>query len=354
MSMADSAQKTQKPTPKRLRDFRKRGDIALSKDVMAVATLLGGAVALIAFADDAGRAIADLLSVCVRKVDGSDASELPAAAAHTFVVCVIPPCVGAMLALLVSGTLQLGWPPALKSIKFDVVKIVTFQSAAQILSPKAALGRGANSLAKVGLVGVAMFIAARGEMMRFLEKPAVEPRMLAERLSEAALRLGLYSLVALTGLAAFDYLWKRRSVNNKMMMSSEEIKKEHKESEGDPHVKGARRRKMRQLAQRRLAVEVKTADVVIVNPTHYAVALRYQTDKEGAPRVVAKGRGPLAERIREMARKAGVPILPRPPLTRLLYKLVPEGREIPAQVYQAVAEVLAFVYKVRRGVRRSS
>jgi flagellar biosynthesis protein FlhB len=132
-----------------------------------------------------------------------------------------------------------------------------------------------------------------------------------------------------------------------MMMSAEEIKYEHRQSEGDPQIKGARRRRMRELARRRLSSDVKKADVVLVNPTHVAVALRYDSDADGAPRVLAKGKGEVAEKIREMARKAGVPILSRPPLARLIYKLVPAGAEIPAGLYKAVAEVLAYIYALR-------
>ena len=107
---------------------------------------------------------------------------------------------------------------------------------------------------------------------------------------------------------------------------------------------------MRELAKRRLAAAVKTADVVLVNPTEYAVALRYRAGEDRAPRVVAKGRHAVAERIRDLARRAGIPIMPQPPLTRLLHKLVPEGKEIPRTLYHAVAEVLAYVYRLRRRV----
>src|SRR5262249_60596148 len=108
---------------------------------------------------------------------------------------------------------------------------------------------------------------------------------------------------------------------------------------------------MRELAKRRLVSAVKTADVVVVNPTHYSVALRYRAGEGTAPRVVAKGRGAVAARIRELARQAGVPIMPQPPPARLLHEVVPEGREIPANLYKAVAEILAYVYRLRNGRR---
>jgi flagellar biosynthetic protein FlhB len=134
-----------------------------------------------------------------------------------------------------------------------------------------------------------------------------------------------------------------------MRMTPAEAKREHREQEGDPQVRRRRRQRMRELARRRLATSVKTADVVLVNPTEYAVALRYQTGTDRAPRVVAKGRLVVAEQIRTLARQTGIPILAQPPLCRLIHKLVPEGREIPARLYQAVAEVLAYVYRLKQG-----
>jgi len=130
-------------------------------------------------------------------------------------------------------------------------------------------------------------------------------------------------------------------------MTPTEMKQENREQEGDPLVRRRRRQRMREHARRRLKVAVAGADMVLVNPTEYAVAIRYRSDEGGAPRVVAKGRGTAAEQIRTLARQAGVPILPEPPLTRLLHKLVPEGAEIPRDLYHAVAELLAYIYRLR-------
>jgi flagellar biosynthetic protein FlhB len=140
-------------------------------------------------------------------------------------------------------------------------------------------------------------------------------------------------------------------MKTQMMMSADELKREHKESEGDPMVKSRRRQRAREMAKRRIAVTVPTADVVVVNPTHYAVALRYDDTSDRAPIVVAKGVDEVAARIREIARKHGVPVMSRPPLARALHKHVKEGRPVPANLYRAVAEVLAYVYRLRGGKR---
>jgi flagellar biosynthetic protein FlhB len=162
------------------------------------------------------------------------------------------------------------------------------------------------------------------------------------------LAVTLYAGSALAALAVIDYVLQRRRLWARMRMTRAEVMREQKQEEGDPQIKRRRKKRMQEISRRRLESAVKGANVVIINPTEYAVALRYRSQHEQAPRVVAKGRGALAERIRKLARRAGIPIMAEPPLCRLIYRLVPEGREIPAQLYRAVAEVLAYVYRIQR------
>ena len=152
-------------------------------------------------------------------------------------------------------------------------------------------------------------------------------------------------------MGALDYALARHLLEKKMRMTKQEVKEEHKREEGDPLVKGRIRGKQRQLARRRMMEAVKTADVVVTNPTHLAVALAYRAGEMGAPSVVAKGGDAMCERIKAVARASGVPIVENKPLARALYKSVPVGREIPGALYRAVAEVLAYVY-ARRGAGR--
>jgi flagellar biosynthetic protein FlhB len=191
-------------------------------------------------------------------------------------------------------------------------------------------------------------IALHKEHTLFMASPTLEATALGLRIAAAAIRVFVYAGGAWALLAAFELFKAKRDLAARMRMTPEEMKREMKEQEGDPHIKRKRRQRMREIARRRLEKAVKTADVVVVNPTEYAVALRFRNGKDRAPRVVAKGRGAIAERIREVARNAGIPILAQPPLARLLHKVVPEGREIPANTYRAVAEVLAYVHRLRR------
>ena len=146
-----------------------------------------------------------------------------------------------------------------------------------------------------------------------------------------------------------DWTWQKRQLNKTLMMSKQEVRQEHKESEGNPETKGRLRRLQREMARRNMMKEVQKATAVIVNPTHYAVAIHYQLDASSAPRVVAKGRDYLALRIRQRAIDCGVPIVENRPLAQALYKSVEVGQEIPAHLYRAVAEILAYIYRLMNG-----
>lgn len=344
----DKDTRTLPPTPKRIRDFRKRGEIALSRDLTTAAALIGGVVG---GAFTAARGFTQLrLHAALVFATLGDASAAPAVAHHavTTLFAVIAPVVGgAFVGFVIAGAAQLGWPPALVGIKLDLTKPFGFGGLGGLVSPKAAGGRALKSLLKVAFVGGAAWMALSRAWTMLTEAPSADPSLLSVELAGIIKSLFVTAGGALVALALVDFIQQRRSLMARMRMTKEEMKREHRESEGDPMLKGKRKRKMRELARRRLAATVPTADLVLVNPTEYAVALRYRQGDDGAPRVVAKGRGAVAERIREIARQHGVPIVPEPPLCRLIHKLVPEGREIPAQLFSAVAEVLAYVYRLR-------
>jgi len=344
--VSDQSQKTHKPTPKREAEFRKRGEIARSPELASTGALLGGMFLLIGFAGAGASAVADLMRAASAGLDAPDRLPGLSAAGRVFTAAVSPVAVGAMLGYAVCTFVQLGWPPTFKKPGFDLGKVFSFEAIGHSLSLKQAAGRVLKALLKAGAVTGVVAIALRLEMDRFLAAPALEAAGLSRQMAAGGARVTLGAGAALAAIAVIDYVVARRRHMKKMMMSPDEIRRELREQEGDPQVRGRRRRRMRELARRRL-VDVKQADVVLVNPTEYAVALRYSADRDRAPRVLAKGRRAVAAHIRELARKAGIPILERPPLTRLIYKLVPEGREIPAQLYQAVAEVLAYIYRLR-------
>ena len=343
----DQAQRSHKPTPKRIREFRKRGDIAVSKEITTTATMLGGATACILIAQPWASEVSAYMQRAAQVAGDYDLRLLIEQGASVFLVAFIPIAAGGLFGWTVAASVQLGWPPAFKKPQFNPLKPFSASSILNVLSPKAASLRAFQSTAKVILVFAVLVLAMQSQLDEYLSKPSVEAKGVLLQMGESAVHLGSYALLVFGGMAAFDFVMQSRRMQAKIKMTSEEIKREHKEQDGDPLIRGQRRKRMRALAQRRLA-QVPTADVVLVNPTEYAVALRYQEGNDQAPKVIVKGRGAFAESIRTAARTAGVPILSRPPLTRLLYKLVPEGAVIPEQVYKAVAEVLAYIYRLRR------
>ncbi|HUJ61674.1 MAG TPA: EscU/YscU/HrcU family type III secretion system export apparatus switch protein [Kofleriaceae bacterium] len=341
-------QRTHKATPKRVREFRKRGEIALSRDVVSTASLIGGAVALCACAGLSAHALTGLARDAALATDGQASFDLAGAALHGFLLAVLPVVLGAAVCAVIAIASQLGWPPAWKKLQIDFTRISPAKNLAQIFAPSALLRRTATAFAKLALVGTIVF----GVLRSGIATHALDPMSLGALAWTLIRRALVLVILALAALAAIDYVLARRRIAAKMRMSTEEVKREHREAEGDPHLRGKRKARMRELAKRRMAAAVAKADVVVVNPTHYAVALRYDEKTDHAPIVVAKGIDESAEKIRELARKHGVPVLSRPPLARALHKHVKEGRPIPANLYRAVAEVLAYVYRLRHGGRR--
>lgn len=337
--------RTHPATPKRIKEFRKRGDIALSRELVGGAALFGAVIGLVASADSALHAITELMRDIALGADGRDHSWVAGAVLHTFVAAAAPALLGAAILSVIVILVQLGWPPALKGVHFDLGKLSPLTNLASAFGLGGMAKRTLTTLAKLVVIGgIVTLILAGG-----LVPHAVEAGALGE-VAWTVVKRALFVVVgAIVAISSVDYLLARRSIAKQMMMSPDELKREHKESEGDPIVKSRRRQKAREMAKRRIAVTVPTADVVVVNPTHYAVALRYDETKDAAPIVLAKGVDEEAARIREIARKSGVPIMSRPPLARALHKHVKEGRQVPPNLFKAVAEVLAYVYRLRRG-----
>jgi flagellar biosynthetic protein FlhB len=207
-----------------------------------------------------------------------------------------------------------------------------------------------KSIGKILLIGWIAYSTLRPEMHLL---PLLSNRPMGGALSHAAavaFKLVIRVWIALVFLALLDYLFQRWNYERELRMTKQEMKEEMKETEGDPQVKARVRSVQMSMARRRMMQEVPTADVVITNPDHVAVALRYNREQDMAPVVIAKGAGWLCEKIKEVAREHNIPVIEKPPLARLLYKQVELGREIPVEVYRVVAEVLSYVYRLKRNV----
>jgi flagellar biosynthetic protein FlhB len=257
-----------------------------------------------------------------------------------------PPMLMVLVVGFFSSFLQIGWLFTTKPMAPDFSKLNPITGAARFVS-KRSLVELIKSLAKVLLVGTVAFKVVSSEFERALFLVDMEVIETVRFLGEVALGILLKCCGILILLGLIDFLYVRWEMEQKMKMSKQEQKEEHKEAEGDPHVKSRIRSLQQQMARRRMMAEVPKADVIITNPTHLSVALRYDRGRMDAPQVIAKGADNVAMRIREIARENNVPLVENKPVARALFK-VDIGKQVPDDLFKAVAEILAYVYGLKR------
>ena len=343
-----SGEKTEKPTAKRRREARRDGRIARSQDLVAWLSLFAGATALSLTVRSAGNSLRDLMQrieqVAAHPDQGAMISLL--GAGFKGALLALAPLGGVLIAVGVVGNLaQVGFAPSAKALKPKWSRISPFAGFKRLLSP-ASVWEGMKSVLKLALL---TFITWRHLAVAIpdLFGTGVVPVSVVVS-TTTRLITKLVRDVCLGGLvlSALDYAMQRRRVNKGMAMSKQEVKEEHRQSDGDPHMKGAIRERQMRMSRMRMMADVAHADVVIVNPVHVAVALKYDPAK-GAPRVVAKGAGEVAARIRDEADRHRIPLIEDIQLARTIHKVCELGAEVPADLYEAVAKVLAFVFSLR-------
>jgi flagellar biosynthetic protein FlhB len=354
----ENGDKTEAPTPKRRQQAAEQGRVARSQDLVAAALVVGSMLLLKSYG---GRLVAALEALLREMLGAASLSDFRSRGAveglgRSLVLmgqAMLPLLTGLLLIAVVCNALQVG-------LRFNPAKL---QPSLAALNPFKGFGRvfsmsgrspvqGLMTLLKfLAICGVA-YSAVHDRMAAIVGCQAMDYmevfRLGATTVYEVALRIG----VALLILAIVDYLYQRWKLERDLKMTKQEVKDEMRSMEGDPKLKMRRRQIAMQIAHNRLKKDVPTADVVVTNPTEFAVALKYDADTMRAPRVIAKGQGQMAMRIRQLAIAAGVPILERKPLARALYKLVEVGQEIPEDLYATVAEILAYVYELTGKVGR--
>jgi flagellar biosynthetic protein FlhB len=256
--------------------------------------------------------------------------------------------VGALFVVSLSvGLAQAGFTVSFKPLEASLERLSPTTGWARLMSWDGAV-RGISVMLKVSVVGAVLvwYLADRAHLLALLGQKTLGLGV------SAAWQLALETALVVAGsffvVGAADYLYQRLRHEQKLKMTREEIKQEHKEDEGDPHVRARIRRLQREAAERKMIQDVPKATVVVTNPTHFAVAIRYDRHTMTAPMVIAKGSDRFARRIADVARQHGIPVLERKPLARLLYRSVKIGQTIPAELYQALAEILAYVYRLKR------
>lgn len=341
--------KTEKATPKKRRDQRKEGNVLQSKEIVTAASVLGifAVVRLLA-----GFLMKNLLSFTARIYEQSGTYVVTADSFMSLVVDMItvvvivvaPVCAAAMLLGIIPTIAQTRGLFTMKAMKPKFSRLNPLEGIKKMFSLQSLVGI-VKGLVEVIAIGVLVFNEISDRMPRIL---ALVDAGVMQGIAFAA--VSIYDLVmticiVLVFVAAADFLFQWWQFEKKLKMSKQEVKDEFKQMEGDPQIKGKIKQRQREMAQSRMMQEVPTADVVIRNPTHYAVALRYDQDKNRAPQVIAKGKDLLALRIVKIAEENNVYCMENPPLARALYSQVDLGREIPYELYDAVAEVLTTVYR---------
>jgi flagellar biosynthetic protein FlhB len=346
-----SGERTETPSAKRRADFRKKGQVAQSREVQNAAMFTLLLLFWLFFASTFWDDIRELVISIWRSSGTYSITTLSIMRLAYFLTISMAMALAPLfLVALVTGFLatflQIGWLFTTQPMMPDFAKLNPISGMARFFS-KRSLVEVIKSLLKVGLIGWIAFKTLQGEFddaLLLAEMPVEETiRYLAKT---AALIMAKVAAVMIA-LAVLDYGFVRYEMEEKMKMTKQEQKEEMKETEGDPHIKSKIRSIQQQMARRRMMADVPQADVVITNPTHFAVAIKYEAGKTEAPVVLAKGQDLVAEKIREIAREHDIPLVENPPVARLLHKKVEVGQSIPDEMFKAVAEILAYVYSLK-------
>jgi flagellar biosynthetic protein FlhB len=344
-------EKTESATPKRLLEARSRGQVPRSTDLTTAAVVLSGAAALDLLGAGAGTALQSVMRACLdlRGPEAVDAARLVpalgAAAMQSLRGCA--PLLGATFVAALAAPLALsGWNFSAEALIPDFARLNPLAGLARLFSLRGGveLGKSIAKFAVVALLAVWVLRHDANSLLGLGGEPAAQGIAHAMQLAGGAL---LRIAAGLLLIAAVDVPFQIWQHAEDLKMSREEVKQEFKETEGSQEVKNRIRNLQRALAKRRMMLSVPKADVIITNPTHFAVALRYDETKMRAPRVVAKGADLIAQRIREIGAEHGVTIVESPPLARALHRYVEIDAEIPAVLYVAVAQVLSYVFQLR-------
>src|SRR5665213_2936324 len=333
-------EQTEKATPKRKEEARKRGQVAKSPELAGSAIFLAAVFVLHGFL----RPGLESVTAMMRTIFGNAAALEPLTVhsvwslfAGGFLT------VGLVLVVLFACTMGIALLANVAQFGF----LFTLKAIATLFSKQVAVNL-AKQILKLGAVIIILWTTIGAHLSIFAQvgqsTPATMIAMTSELVFEIAWKFGALLLV----IALADYAYERWQSEEQMKMSKQEVRDEHRQAEGNPEAKGAFKRKQREFARRRMMAAVPRATVVVTNPTHFAVALEWHDDGMAAPVVVAKGADLMAKRIRELAREHGVPIMENPPLARTLYDKVEIDEAIPPNLYAAVAQVIAFVFKLRR------
>lgn len=352
----DMGDKTEAPTPRRRMEAREQGNIARSHDLTSAVLLLSMLLMLNWYGSGVVQALRGVMEGTLGAASLSDFNPTNAAQGLAGALmrvgrALAPIFAGTILVIVLVNLAQVGLNFNTKKLQPNLMALNPFKGVGKLFGGPGWMQMLFNLL-KLLLVGWVAYTAVQGRIAEIALAQGLEFKQIFNLGATLVYSIGMRIGVVLLVLAILDYVYQKFRIEKELKMTKQEVKEEMRRMEGDPKIKQKRRQVALQMATQRLKKDVPTADVVVTNPTHFAVALKYDKDAMHAPRVVAKGQDYLALRIREIAVASGVPILERPPLARGLYHTVEVGHEIPEQFYAAVAEILAYVYELTGKTKR--
>lgn len=348
--------RTEAATPRRRQEARQEGQVARSVELNSALVLLSSLL-IIRFVGPSmyerlrGVAIESFTRFPKGDISIGDVSHDVVRILLQVGAVFMPFVIGVGIVGFASSALQVGFTISAKALQVKGERLNPVPGIGRMFSARAAV-ECAKAIAKVSVVGYIVYSFVRDKYTEIASLARGNYLLACSEIGRLTWELLLRATIALLIIAALDYMFQRVQLEKQLRMTKQEVKEDLKRTEGDPLIKSKIRQKQRAMSQRRMMQEVPKADVVVTNPTHFAVAIRYEPDRNAAPVVLAKGQRLIAQRIREIAEANGVPIVENVQLARALYASVEVGDEIPADLYQAVAEILAYVYRLSERVAR--
>ncbi len=352
LQLFGQGEKTEKPTPKKRKDAREDGQVLQSKEINSVVILFMCFFVLKLFGGMMNNQLEKLFIDSFNNISNVDLffneNNLLVNAMNIgaiFALVLVPILSGAFLSALIVNYLQVGFLFTTKPLKLKLDRLNPIEGFKKMFS-KRALVDLVKSILKIVLVGYVAYSYIEKNMEEIVKLSQMSTISAYAIFADMTFNFVIRLLLVLLAVSIFDYFFKWREHENKLKMSKQEVKEEYKQSEGDPFIKGKIKEKQRKIAMSRMMQDVPKADVIITNPTHYAVAIAYDTESYQAPYILAKGTDVIAENIKKVAKENSLPIVENKYVARTIYQTVEIGDIIPEELYEAVAEILAYVYNL--------
>ena len=344
-------EKTEKPTPRKREEVRKKGDVAKSKELPSVAVLLSSLITLTFCGSYLYTHLQTMMQgawslFTLRDLSVPVLMEFAEGTIVSFILLMAPLLAAVFMTAIVSNVIQVGFMLSGEKIKPDPSNINPIKGLGRLFSKNAFMDLF-KSLLKLAIIGTIAYLSIKGEVGKISLLAEMEIRSIIVYILMTSFKISIKCALAMIFLVIIDYAFQKWEFEKRIKMTKKEFKDDHKKTEGDPQVKGRIKSIQMQMARKRMMQAVPKADVIITNPTHLAVALEYDISEMNAPKVVAKGAGEIARRIKELAIKHDIPIVENKALAQSLNALADIGQEIPGALYQAVAGILAYVYKLK-------